>query len=82
MSFRGEYTNSIHICTYACIYIIFYFKGTNYNIPVVIWLQKNHPQSNPIAYVTPTPDMSINPSRYVDATGRVYLPYLTEWKQV
>ena len=84
VSFRGKYTKPIHICTYTCIYIMFltFFKGANYNIPVLIWLQKTHPQSNPIVYVTPTPDMNINPSRYVDGTGRVYLPYLTEWKQV
>ena len=56
--------------------------GTTYNIPIVLWLQKTHPQHNPIAYVTPTPDMCINPSRYVDASGRIYLPYISEWKQV
>lgn len=26
--------------------------------------------------------MSINPSRYVDTSGRIYLPYITEWKKV
>ncbi len=56
--------------------------GTNYNIPVTIWLRPTHPYSSPIVYVTPTEDMGIQQSRYVDASGLVYLPYLSEWKQV
>ena len=56
--------------------------GATYNIPIIIWLQKNFPQNNPIVFVTPTPDMSINTSQYVDGHGRVYMPYITEWKQV
>jgi hypothetical protein len=55
--------------------------GVVYNIPICIWLLKTHPQSNPIVYVQPTPSMGINPSRYVDASGRVYLSYLSEWQQ-
>ena len=54
--------------------------GNVYNIPLAIWLQKTFPQTNPLVYVTPTPDMSINPSRYVDTNGVVYLPYLSDWK--
>ncbi|XP_064397572.1 E3 ubiquitin-protein ligase TRIM33-like isoform X2 [Halichondria panicea] len=58
-----------------------HIKGTNYNIPVTIWLRPTHPYSSPIVYVTPTEDMGIQQSRYVDASGLVYLPYLSEWKQ-
>ena len=36
----------------------------------------------PLAYVVPTADMEIKTGRHVDAEGRVYLPYLTEWKHV
>uniref|UniRef100_A0A1X7UNL7 UEV domain-containing protein n=2 Tax=Amphimedon queenslandica TaxID=400682 RepID=A0A1X7UNL7_AMPQE len=57
------------------------FRGNNYNIPIIIWVQRTHPQINPIVFVTPTPEMSINPSRFVDHSGRVYLPYISEWKQ-
>ena len=60
----------------------YYVIGSSYNIPIVVWLQKTHPQDSPIVYVTPTPGMRINPSRYVDGSGRVYLPYLTEWTLV
>ncbi len=35
-----------------------------------------------MVYVTPTEDMGIQQSRFVDASGLVYLPYLSEWKQV
>jgi ESCRT-I complex subunit TSG101 len=56
------------------------YNGAKYNIPIIIWLLKTHPQQNPVVYVQPTPEMAINPSRYVDGSGRVYLPYLSEWK--
>ncbi|XP_064397576.1 tumor susceptibility gene 101 protein-like [Halichondria panicea] len=56
-------------------------RGTNYNIPVSIWLRPTHPYNCPMVYVTPTEDMGIQQSRYVDASGLVYLPYLSEWKQ-
>lgn len=56
------------------------FKGATYNIPICIWLFETHPFNPPICYVKPTPDMTIKASRHVDASGRVYLPYLHEWK--
>jgi ESCRT-I complex subunit TSG101 len=55
------------------------FKGVRYNIPVQIYLSDLHPYTPPIAYVRPTPDMSINVSETVDSNGRVMLPFLTEW---
>lgn len=57
-------------------------SGNTYNIPVTIWLRKEHPYQNPIVYVTPTQDMGIQPSRFVDRSGLVFLPYLSEWKAV
>jgi ESCRT-I complex subunit TSG101 len=56
------------------------FKGSRYNIPIQIYLSDLHPYTPPIAYVRPTPDMSINVSETVDSNGRVMLPFLTEWK--
>ena len=67
----------IHVHVHMFLYL---YAGNVYNIPLVIWLQKTFPQTNPLVYVTPTPEMSINPSRYVDTSGVVYLPYLTDWK--
>ncbi|ODM93273.1 hypothetical protein Ocin01_13413 [Orchesella cincta] len=55
------------------------YKGSSYNIPVVIWLLDTHPINAPMVFVNPTPDMRIKVSRYVDHNGKVYLPYLHEW---
>jgi len=33
-------------------------------------------------YVKPTANMQIKPGRHVDTSGRIYLPYLHEWKHV
>ena len=65
-------------------YITFTFcsTGVTYNIPVTIWLRPNHPYVPPMVYVTPTRDMGIQQSQFVDANGVVYLPYLNEWKVV
>lgn len=56
------------------------YKGCIYNIPVCIWLLESHPFIPPLIYVTPTSTMIIKPGKHVDNTGRVYLPYLTDWK--
>lgn len=58
------------------------FIGSNYNIPITIWLPKQFPKIPPIPRVTPTANMSIKPSKYVDNSGTVYLPYLHEWTRV
>ncbi|KAK2565321.1 Tumor susceptibility gene 101 protein [Acropora cervicornis] len=54
-------------------------RGTTYNIPVCVWLQESHPYIPPLVYVKPTNNMGITVSKHVDASGKVYHPYLTEW---
>lgn len=66
---------SIAIDSYA-------FLGSTYNIPICIWLQKRHPYIPPIVFVVPTPEMEIKVGRHVDTKGRVYLPFLSEWRHV
>ena len=56
------------------------YKQNTYNIPVCVWLKLDHPNSCPMAFVTPTKDMQIKVSHHVDQTGRIYLPYLEEWR--
>lgn len=56
------------------------FRDASYNIPIGIFISENHPFEAPICYVRPTRDMTIKTSRHVDGSGRVYLPYLSEWK--
>lgn len=57
------------------------YRGTVYNIPVAMYLLDNHPVAAPYCYVKPTATMQVRPGRNVDANGRIYLPYLSEWKQ-
>lgn len=56
------------------------FKGSTYHIPVGIFVQKDHPYSPPMCYVRPTSEMAIKISKYVDHEGKIYLPYLSDWK--
>ncbi|XP_078000102.1 uncharacterized protein LOC144452815 [Glandiceps talaboti] len=55
------------------------YLGSNYNIPIRIWLQRTHPEDGPICYVEPTTGMYVEPSQYVNGEGRIYLPYLNQW---
>ncbi|XP_071943411.1 tumor susceptibility gene 101 protein-like isoform X2 [Antedon mediterranea] len=57
-----------------------HYKGAKYNIPVCIYVMDTHPYNPPMCFVRPTKDMLIKPSKNVDANGRIYLPYLHEWK--
>lgn len=58
------------------------YRGTTYNIPIAVYILETHPYHPPICHVKPTSDMTIKQSQHVDATGRIYLPYLHEWKHV
>lgn len=57
------------------------YRGTTYNIPVALYIPENYPYSPPLCYVKPTPDMTIKQSKHVDGSGRIYLPYLSDWTQ-
>eukprot|EP00731_Ephydatia_muelleri_P029852 Em0021g375a len=55
-------------------------KGVTYNIPIGIWLGLDHPHKSPTVFVKPTYDMCIQQTPFVDQNGKVYLPFLAEWK--
>merc|ERR1712227_204542 len=57
-----------------------FYKQRQYNIPIVIWLLEKHPTYAPLVFVHPTSTMVIRQGRHVDAGGKVYLPYLSDWK--
>ncbi|KAK6748217.1 hypothetical protein RB195_001065 [Necator americanus] len=57
-----------------------FYKGVRYNIPISVYLWDTHPYYAPICYVSPTPTMVIRESEHVTKQGRVYLPYLNEWR--
>ena len=73
--------SSVYYTGHPCIPIYIY-TGDTYNIPVSIQVRQNHPQSAPHVYVKPTADMEIVVSDMVKDTGRVNIPYLSEWNQV
>lgn len=57
------------------------YKGNTYNIPVCFWLLSDYPSAAPMAYVKPTRDMQIKASTSVDLNGKIFIPYLEEWRQ-
>ncbi|XP_062405042.1 tumor susceptibility gene 101 protein-like isoform X2 [Sardina pilchardus] len=56
------------------------YRGNTYNIPICVWLLDTYPYNPPICFVRPTSAMMIKTGKHVDANGKVYLPYLHEWK--
>ncbi|XP_076143002.1 tumor susceptibility gene 101 protein-like [Alosa pseudoharengus] len=56
------------------------YRGNTYNIPICVWLLDTYPYNPPICFVRPTSTMMIKTGKHVDANGKVYLPYLHEWK--
>uniref|UniRef100_A0A915ED11 UEV domain-containing protein n=1 Tax=Ditylenchus dipsaci TaxID=166011 RepID=A0A915ED11_9BILA len=67
-------------CCCICGTIPILFKERTYNIPISLFLQKNHPQAPPFCFISPAADMKIQESDTVDNTGRISLPYLTNWQ--
>ncbi|XP_061101352.1 tumor susceptibility gene 101 protein-like [Conger conger] len=56
------------------------YRGNIYNIPVCLWLLDSYPYNPPICFVKPTSAMMIKTGKHIDANGKIYLPYLHEWK--
>ncbi|XP_062973256.1 tumor susceptibility gene 101 protein isoform X2 [Elgaria multicarinata webbii] len=56
------------------------YRGNTYNIPICLWLLDTYPFNPPICFVKPTSTMTIKTGKHVDANGKIYLPYLHEWK--
>ncbi|XP_037314664.2 E3 ubiquitin-protein ligase RNF31-like isoform X2 [Pungitius pungitius] len=57
-----------------------HYEGSEYNIPVCIWLHETHPLSRPRCFICPSVSMVINPScSSVDASGNIHLVGLTNW---
>ncbi|CAJ0933291.1 unnamed protein product, partial [Mesorhabditis belari] len=57
-----------------------HYKGSVYNIPVSVYLWETHPYYAPVCFVNPTNSMVIRESENVNKQGRVFLPYLKEWR--
>ncbi|UJR07544.1 hypothetical protein I4U23_011832 [Adineta vaga] len=64
-----------------CGTVMCQYKGSRYNIPIEIWLQNDHPNSAPLAYVKPTLDMYVSQtSRDVHPDGTIIIPYIRNWR--
>mmetsp|Transcript_20282 Transcript_20282/g.40584 ORF Transcript_20282/g.40584 Transcript_20282/m.40584 type:complete len:318 (+) Transcript_20282:365-1318(+) len=62
--------------------VAMFFKGSQYNIPVDIYLPLDYPSRPPLVYVRPTATMALKEGhRHVDREGLVYMPYLHEWSK-
>ncbi|CAL4164514.1 unnamed protein product, partial [Meganyctiphanes norvegica] len=57
------------------------YKGSPFNIPICIWIVEQYPNSPPNVYVTPTKQMFICVSKYVDKDGKVSIPYIQMWNK-
>lgn len=57
------------------------FRGASYNIPVAIWIPRDHPAHPPIVYVVPTSDMLVKAGKFVDVSGRCDLEYMQRWER-
>ncbi|KJX93181.1 ESCRT-I component like protein [Zymoseptoria brevis] len=56
------------------------FRGSTYRFPIKLWLPHAYPQDAPIVYVEPGKEMLIRPGQHVGVDGRVYHPYLRDWR--
>ncbi|GMH77205.1 hypothetical protein TrST_g6539 [Triparma strigata] len=60
--------------------IAMFFKGSQYNIPVDVYLPLTYPSTPPLVYVRPTKSMALKEGhRHVDREGLCYMPYLHKW---
>ncbi|KAI0082701.1 UEV-domain-containing protein [Panus rudis PR-1116 ss-1] len=57
------------------------YRGSPYNIPIAVWLTKDYPRQPPIAYVVPTTDMLVRPSKYIDVSGKCGIEYVRNWER-
>ncbi|RMY44387.1 hypothetical protein D0863_16225 [Hortaea werneckii] len=57
-----------------------HFRGAEYRFPIKIWFPHTYPHEAPMVFVTPGGGMTIRPGQHVGTDGRVYHPYLRDWR--
>jgi ESCRT-I complex subunit TSG101 len=56
------------------------FRGSSYNIPMSIYLQRDYPTTPPLCFVRPTSSMVVKPGHpVVDSNGQCRTPLLARW---
>lgn len=57
------------------------YRGVTYNIPIDMYLPPPYPLRPPTVFIRPVASMAIKKNhQHVGLDGRVYLPYLHEWR--
>jgi len=57
------------------------YRGVTYNLPVDLYLPPPYPSGSPTVFIRPVASMAIKENhKHVGLDGRVYLPYLHEWR--
>lgn len=57
------------------------YRGVTYNLPIDMYLPPPYPLRPPTVFIRPVASMAIKENhRHVGLDGRVYLPYLHEWR--
>ena len=57
------------------------YKGVTYNLPVDMYLPPPYPVGSPTVFIRPVASMAIKENhKHVGLDGRVYLPYLHDWR--
>jgi len=61
--------------------IAIHFRGNTYQLLMDLYLTAGYPRSPPVAYVRLAPNMYLKENhKHVGSDGKVYLPYLHEWR--
>ena len=57
------------------------YRGVTYNLPIDLYLPPPYPGGSPTVFIRPVASMAIKENhKHVGLDGRVYLPYLHDWR--
>ena len=57
------------------------YRQASYHIPIAIWITHQYPREPPLAFVVPTSEMLVRPSKYIDVSGLCKIDYILNWEK-
>ena len=57
------------------------YRQASYHIPIAIWITRQYPREPPLAFVVPTSEMLVRPSKYIDVSGLCKIDYILNWEK-
>ncbi|KAI0306370.1 UEV domain-containing protein [Multifurca ochricompacta] len=57
------------------------YRQASYHIPIALWLTRQYPREPPLAFVVPTSDMLVRPSKSIDVSGLCRIEYILNWEK-